>query len=65
MLFALLKHATTASLRSHHCLVSINIQQTLMNVNGCNSKGEIQLYTLAFQTLFHHTAPLLSFVAQQ
>ena len=55
-----------------HCLVSKNVQQASMNVNGCNffSCGGIQWctfasYALLYQIPFCQTAPLLPSVMWQ
>ena len=56
-----------------HRLVSINIQQASVNVNGCHSFERrdsipyhtFALYMLSHQTLFCQTAPLLLSVIRQ
>jgi hypothetical protein len=74
-------HITVTSVETHHppphrphihCLVSVNVQQTSINVNGCNviPHGGMQWYTSALhalpcQTPFYQTAPLLKYLARQ
>jgi hypothetical protein len=49
-----------------YCLVSVNVQQALMNVIGCNFFHMKEFnYTPLFHTHFHETDPLLPSVAQQ
>ena len=69
----LLKHTTPLLHCAHiHCLVSINIQQTLVNNSGCSFflHGGIQShlfapYSLPCQMSFCQTVPLLPSVTQQ